>query len=115
MFEPREIEPVKVDFWIAPGDRLEALGTQAEVRHVPGHCPGNVLFYFARANTAFVGDSLFNGGVGRWDLPGGSLERLEQSIREQIYTLPPGTIVFSGHGPKTSVADERATNPYVSG
>ena len=110
-----KLEPVQVDHWIAPGERLDALGMTAEVRHVPGHCPGNVLFYFAALRVAFVGDALFNGGIGRTDLPGGDFAVLERSIREQIYTLPEQTVVFPGHGPKTTVADEKAHNPYVSG
>jgi hydroxyacylglutathione hydrolase len=115
MGERMNLEPIHVDHWIAQGDRLDVLGTAAEVRHVPGHCPGNVLFYFAAFRAAFVGDALFNGSIGRTDLPGGSFKQLERSIREQIYTLPEGTGVFPGHGPKTTVAQERAHNPYVSG
>lgn len=103
-----------VDAWVSHGDRLPALGQEFEVRHVPGHCPGNVLFYFAAGGLAFVGDALFNGGVGRWDLPGGNYDLLARSIREQIYTLPDATVVFPGHGPRTTVGDEKETNPYVS-
>ncbi len=109
------LEPVRVDRWVEQGQLLAALGTEAEVRHVPGHCPGNVLFHFAAARMAFVGDALFQGGIGRTDLPGGSFDQLERSIRSQIYTLPGNTIVFPGHGPKTSVSEEMAHNPYVSG
>ena len=109
------LEPVKIDAWIVQGERLAALGTEAEVRHVPGHCPGNVLFYFAAAQAAFVGDALFNRGIGRTDFPGGSFEELEKSIRTQIYSLPGETAVYPGHGPATTVADEKAGNPYVSG
>ncbi len=107
------LEPVKVDHWMAQGDRFEALGEPVEVRHVPGHCPGNILFYFPRLRAAFVGDALFNGSVGRTDLPGGSFETLERSIREQIYTLPDDTPVYPGHGQATTVGDEKAGNPYV--
>lgn len=114
MGESMNLEPVHVDHWVKQGDRLEALGTTVEVRHVPGHCPGNVLFYFRSLNIALVGDALFNGSIGRTDLPGGSFEQLERSIREQIYTLPDNTVVFPGHGPKTTVADEKSGNPYVS-
>jgi len=60
-----------------------------------------------------VGDALFKAGVGRWDFPGGSFDVLAKSIREQIYTLPDETVVFSGHGPRTTVGDEKRTNPYV--
>jgi hydroxyacylglutathione hydrolase len=108
------IKGAKVDGWVQPGGKLLALGREFEVRHVPGHCPGNVLFYQAGAHVAFVGDALFNGGVGRWDLPGGNYDLLAQSIREQIYTLPDETVVFPGHGPRTTVGDEKETNPYVA-
>ncbi len=64
------LEPVAVDAWVGQGDRLTALGREFEVRHVPGHCPGNILFYTAAARAAFVGDALFKGGVGRWDFSG---------------------------------------------
>ena len=108
------LEPVAVDTWVGPGDRIKALGREFEVRHVPGHCPGNILFYEPGAKSALVGDALFNRGVGRWDLPGGNYELLAKSIREQIYTLPDDTIVFPGHGPRTTVGEEKAGNPYVS-
>jgi hydroxyacylglutathione hydrolase len=125
MGESMNLRPIHVDHWVKQGDRLDVLGTTVEVRHVPGHCPGNVLFYFpsfakpsenkAAIGVAFVGDALFNGSIGRTDLPGGDFEQLAQAIREQIYTLPADTVVFSGHGPKTTVEHERAHNPYVSG
>jgi hydroxyacylglutathione hydrolase len=124
MGERMNLEAIHVDFWIKQGDRIPVLGTTAEVRHVPGHCPGNVLFHFsdfmgaatgAASGVAFVGDALFNGSIGRTDLPGGSFDQLAQSIREQIYTLPDSTLVFSGHGPKTTVGNEKEGNPYVSG
>jgi len=108
------LKGVKVDAWLEPGQKLTALGRAFEVRHVPGHCPGNVLFYQAESRVALVGDALFNSGVGRWDLPGGSFEVLEKSIREQIYSLPDDTIVLPGHGERTSVGVEKETNPYVA-
>jgi hydroxyacylglutathione hydrolase len=107
------LEPVTVNQWLRGGERLPALGLEAEVRHVPGHCPGNVLFHFAASRAAFVGDALFRGSIGRTDLPGGDFETLERSIREQIYTLPDDTAVFPGHGPRTTVGEEKATNPHV--
>lgn len=115
MGERLGLEPMRVDRWVAEGDRLTALGTEAEVRHVPGHCPGNVLFYFAGAQAAFVGDALFAGSIGRTDLPGGDFDVLERSIRSRIYTLPDETVVYPGHGPDTTVGAEKATNPYVNG
>lgn len=112
--DPRiRLEPVRVDRWLAAGETLPALGISAEVRHVPGHCPGNVLFYFADAGAVFVGDALFNGNVGRSDLPGGDPAGLARSIREQIYSLPDRTVVYPGHGPETTVGAEKADNPFV--
>jgi glyoxylase-like metal-dependent hydrolase (beta-lactamase superfamily II) len=115
MRERLNLQGVKVDHWVSEGDGLEALGLRAEVRHVPGHCPGNVCFYFSTLAAVFVGDALFRGSIGRTDLPGGDQDLLLRSIRERIYTLPPGTRVLPGHGPATSVAEERANNPYVRG
>lgn len=109
------LSPIKVDVWVEQGTRWSALGMDVEVRHVPGHCPGNVLFYFPAAHAAFVGDALFAGSVGRTDLPGGSSETLLAAIRSQIYTLPDATTVYPGHGPATTVGAEKAGNPYVRG
>lgn len=109
------LEPVKVDRWVTQGEILKVLGQPVEVRHVPGHCPGNVLFHFADANSAFVGDALFKGSIGRTDLPGGDFDQLERAIQTQIYTLPDATTVYPGHGPATTVGEEKANNPYVRG
>jgi hydroxyacylglutathione hydrolase len=108
------LEPLHVDHWVTSGEAISALGRVFAVRHVPGHCPGNVLFYQAEAQSAFVGDALFKAGVGRWDLPGGDFAVLARAIREQIYTLPDDTIIFPGHGPRTTVGTEKTGNPYVS-
>jgi len=108
-----KLEPLKVDHWLDVGEKLPALGAAAEVRWVPGHCPGNVLFYFKDQSAAFVGDALFKGSIGRTDLPGGSFETLARSIREQIYSLPDATKVYSGHGSPTTVGEEKKNNPYV--
>ncbi len=109
------LEKVGVDYWVEQGATFEALGRTVEVRHVPGHCPGNVLFYFAKDGAAFVGDALFAGSVGRTDLPGGSREQLMEAIRGQIYTMPDETTVYPGHGPATTVGAEKRGNPYVRG
>lgn len=115
MGESLDLEPVQVDAWVRAGERFTALGREVEVRHVPGHCPGNVLYHVAAWRSAFVGDALFLGSIGRTDLPGGDFEQLATSIRGQIYTLPPETVVYPGHGPRTTVAREREENPYVCG
>jgi hydroxyacylglutathione hydrolase len=109
------LDPLKVDEFVEQGQRWTALGQTVEVRHVPGHCPGNVAFYFAEAKAVFVGDALFHSGVGRTDLPGGSLELLERSIQEQLFSLPDETVVYPGHGPETTIGVERETNPFVHG
>ncbi|MCS6995195.1 MAG: MBL fold metallo-hydrolase [Anaerolineales bacterium] len=84
-----------------------------EVRHVPGHTPGHVLLYCAAERVCFCGDLIFAGGVGRTDLPGGSWESLVYSIRTQVYTLPDDTRLLSGHGPETTVGEEKVSNPFV--
>lgn len=107
------VEPARIDVPVRDGQQLAWWGQQVEVRHVPGHCPGNVLFYFPETRAAFVGDAIFAGGIGRYDLPGGSLDELEQSIRHRIYTLPDDVMIFPGHGPRTTVAAEKKQNPFV--
>lgn len=107
--------PGFVDHWVSGGETLEIAGETIELRHVPGHAPGSLLFYFPKHGVAFGGDALFAGGVGRFDLPGGSWEVLEKSITEQIYTLPDDTVIYPGHGPETTVGEEKQSNPYVRG
>lgn len=110
-----KLEPVFPGHWVQQGETFPALGVPWEVRHVPGHCPGNVLFYSAALRAAFVGDALFAGSVGRTDFPGGSMDVLADAIRRQIYTLPEETVVYPGHGSATTVGEEKRHNPYVSG
>ncbi len=109
------LEPVKVDRWLDDGDSIEALGETVRVSHVPGHCEGSLMFYFAGAGKAFSGDALFRGSVGRTDLPGGDFVRLENSIMSRIYILPDSTKVYPGHGEPTTVGEEKAHNPHVRG
>ena len=108
-----DLRPVPIDHWVGAGDVLELIGTQMEIRHVPGHCQGNILIYLARDGVAFPGDVIFAGSVGRYDLPGGDVSVLFRSIKEQVYTLPDATKLYPGHGPTTSVAAEKADNPFV--
>lgn len=110
-----DLKEVPIKHWIKGGDRLELLGTKMEIRHVPGHCPGNVLVYLAEQKVAVVGDVIFAGSVGRYDLPGGDFNVLTKSIKTQVYTLPDGTTLYPGHGPETSVAQEKSSNPFVQG
>lgn len=83
------------------------------VRLVPGHSPGSVLFYYEPAGWVIGGDVLFNGSIGRTDLPGGSLDVLIQSIKTHVFTLPDETVVLSGHGPQTTIGHERQYNPFL--
>jgi hydroxyacylglutathione hydrolase len=83
------------------------------VLHTPGHSPGHVVFSVADEEVVFCGDLIFYRGVGRTDLPGSSHEALLQSIRTHIFTLPPATLLFSGHGPETTVGDEIKENPFL--
>jgi len=102
-----------IDHDLAHGDRLRLAGLELEVRYVPGHSPGHVLFYLPGEEVAFVGDVVFQGSIGRSDLPGGNFPQLMRSIREQVLTLPPDTTLYAGHGPATTVAHEAATNPFL--
>ncbi|MGC6425263.1 MAG: MBL fold metallo-hydrolase [Lentimonas sp.] len=110
-----ELLPVPITNWIEGGEVVELLGTKMEIRHVPGHCPGNVLVYVESQAAAIVGDVIFAGSVGRYDLPGGDFDVLKASILEQVYTLPDVTTIYPGHGGTTTVAQEKATNPFVRG
>ena len=95
------------------GQILRLGKAQFEVRYTPGHTPGHCVLYCAEAKVCFCGDLIFAGSVGRTDLPGGNWDTLEKSIREQIYTLPNETRLLSGHGPETTVGDEKQFNQFV--
>jgi hydroxyacylglutathione hydrolase len=94
------------------GQILEIAGLSLEVRHTPGHTPGHCCFWWEQEGTVFTGDQLFAGSVGRTDLPGGSWEALNQSMRDQVMTLPDDARVLPGHGPETTIGEERAANPF---
>lgn len=88
-------------------------GFSLKVLHTPGHTPGQVAYYVEALELAVVGDTLFQGSVGRTDLPGGSMEQLTKSIRERLYALPEGTVVVPGHGNLTTIGREKKGNPFV--
>lgn len=106
---------IKIDHFVKHGDILKFLGLDFEVRHVPGHAPGNILLYNDLKRIAFVGDVIFAGSVGRYDLPGGDADVLRESIKKQIYSLPDDTVLYSGHGNSTTVGKEKSSNPFVRG
>ncbi len=97
------------------GQILRLGSAQFEVRYTPGHTPGHCVLFAPKPMSVFAGILIFAGSVGRTDLPGGDWDTLEKSIREQIYTLPDGTRLLSGHGPETTVGDEKQFNPFVRG
>jgi glyoxylase-like metal-dependent hydrolase (beta-lactamase superfamily II) len=105
--------PPPPDVLLGEGDRI-ALGDQTfQVLHTPGHTPGHVTFL--TGEMAFVGDLIFAGSIGRTDLPGGSYDALIRAVREKIFTLPDRTVLFPGHGPSTTVGEERRSNPFFAG
>jgi len=95
------------------GQRLALGQVPFEVRHAPGHTRGHVIFYCQEAGAAFVGDVIFQGSIGRTDLPNSSQAALLHSIRTQVFTLPDETRLLPGHGPETTVGVEKRTNPFV--
>jgi glyoxylase-like metal-dependent hydrolase (beta-lactamase superfamily II) len=109
-----EMPPVEIGTWLEDGQRITIVGRTVEVRHVPGHSPGSILFWFVDDKVAISGDALFSGSIGRTDFPGCSFEQLANSIKKQIYTLPDDTTVYPGHGPETSVGQEAVRNPFVT-
>lgn len=98
---------------LSHGQQMKLGDSMIEVRHVPGHTPGHVMFYIPDEKLAFVGDVIFYRGIGRTDFPGGDFRQLINSIQTQIFTLPPETTLLSGHGPETTVAEEMANNPFL--
>lgn len=103
---------MRIDRTYQEGDLLQVGSMEFRVLDTPGHSPGHVSLHLPPANLILVGDTLFAGSIGRTDLPGGSYEQLIRSVREKIFPLDPGTVVFPGHGPETTVGEERRTNPF---
>jgi hydroxyacylglutathione hydrolase len=103
------------DRLVADGERFELAGLTFEVREIPGHSPGSVVFVCEQFDPPFVfgGDVLFAGSVGRTDFPDGSAPQLYSGIRAKLFNLPEGTLVLPGHGPATTIGQEKRTNPFV--
>jgi glyoxylase-like metal-dependent hydrolase (beta-lactamase superfamily II) len=111
-------EPPPVDRFYEGEGPITFGDYEVRVVHTPGHCPGGVCLAIGKAgDTAaphlFVGDTLFAGSIGRTDLPGGDYETLLRSITEKLFSFPDESIVYSGHGPETTIGKERETNPFV--
>lgn len=106
-------EPPPPDVLVREGDAVSLGDVAFRVLHTPGHTPGHVTYVCG--DLAFVGDLIFEGSIGRTDLPGGSLDELLRAVREKIFTLPGKTVLFPGHGPATTVGDEKRGNPFFTG
>ena len=101
------------DFLVDEGDTIEQAGVKLEVFHTPGHTQGGICLYSRDDKIVFVGDTLFAGSVGRTDFPGGSMTGLVKSIKKKLLTLPEETVVYPGHGPSTTIEEEKANNPFL--
>jgi len=111
----RPPENMVIDTSITAGDKLKAGSLVAEVMHTPGHTEGSVCLYLASEKKLIAGDTLFAGSIGRTDLPGGSFKKIMESLLGPVLALPDDTIVVPGHGPNTTIGQERETNPFLAG
>lgn len=109
---PNVFKSPEPDFYFKHGDKVIFGQSELEVRFVPGHAPGHVVFISHEDKLVINGDCLFAGSIGRTDLPGGNHELLLQKIREELFTLPEDYLVYSGHGPETTIGVEKNTNPF---
>ena len=106
-------ESVPVEKYLAEGDTVRFGRSELQVLSTPGHSPGSLSFYSPADGFVLSGDALFAGSIGRTDLWGGDFRTLITAIREKLLTLPDDTVVYSGHGPATTVSIERNENPYL--
>jgi len=101
--------------YLKEGDRIKLGKDELQVIEAPGHSPGHICFYCAQQNFIISGDVLFNRSIGRTDLPGGNHQALLKNIREKLFVLPDETVVYSGHGPVTTIGEEKMYNPFLNG
>jgi hydroxyacylglutathione hydrolase len=101
------------DKLVNDGDVLTVAGIELEVRFIPGHSPGHVVYLIRGEKIVLGGDVLFRGSVGRTNFPGGSFETLKAGIEAKLWPLPPDTVVYPGHGPTTTIGHEKKANPFV--
>ena len=110
---PVDLQPVTATKFLAQDDTLTLSPYTFKILHIPGHCPGSICLYEEQHGFIFGGDVLFAGGVGRWDLPDGSEQLLISGIRQKLLPLPEKTIIYPGHGPDTTIGNEKKYNPYL--
>jgi len=103
----------KPAYFIKEGTPLQLGDDELQVFLTPGHSPGSLSFYYPKGNWVISGDVLFSGSIGRTDLPGGNMNTLLTSIRTHLFPLPGETVVLSGHGPATTIAEEKKYNPFL--
>jgi hydroxyacylglutathione hydrolase len=108
---PYELSP-EITKFIDEGDTITFGNTKLDVLFTPGHSPASISLYCKSANILIAGDVLFQGSIGRTDLPGGNFETLTRNIKAKFFTLPDETVVFSGHGNPTTIGIEMRTNPF---
>ncbi|WP_304516388.1 MBL fold metallo-hydrolase [Cecembia rubra] len=101
------------DYFISETDRIKFGNSSLEIRFVPGHSPGHLVFFHQETGICIAGDTLFQGSIGRTDLPGGDHDTLLNAIRTEMFSLPDTTKVYPGHGPMTNIAFEKEHNPFV--
>jgi len=104
---------VKIDEGIGDGRVLHIGGIAGNVMHTPGHTEGSICLHFPQQKMLIAGDTLFAGSIGRTDLPGGSMEKILRSLHTRVLALPDETQVTPGHGPQTTIGEERETNPFL--
>lgn len=104
---------IAVDQSLRDADRLMVGQLEATVMHTPGHTEGSICLYFPAEQKLIAGDTLFAGSIGRTDLPGGSFEKIMNSLKGRVLALPDETIVIPGHGPETTIGEERESNPFL--
>ncbi len=106
-------ETVPIARYVDEGDTLSVGRYGFTALHVPGHSPGSLIYYCAKAGAAFAGDVIFRDSIGRTDLWGGNYEQLIEGIETKLLTLPDTTVVYTGHGAATSIGYEKTHNPYL--
>jgi hydroxyacylglutathione hydrolase len=106
-------DKVEIDQSIGQADRVKAGVLEAHVIHTPGHTEGSICLYFPAEQKLIAGDTLFAGSIGRTDLPGGSYEKILRSLHDRVLALPDETVVVPGHGPVTTIGEERESNPFL--
>jgi hydroxyacylglutathione hydrolase len=104
---------VDIDQSLGQADLVRAGSLEGQVIHTPGHTEGSICIYFPLERKLIAGDTLFAGSIGRTDLPGGSFEKIMASLHNQVLALPDETVVVPGHGPNTTIGEERETNPFL--